>query len=97
VRSGALAVVVALAAACAAAGTPTCDEICDREARCTDERNASARRLEPNAQRLRFDSGECAAACKALERDPEGARLVARHVGCVRDAGADCPAVLACD
>jgi hypothetical protein len=89
---------VAVLAACGSEPTSRCIEVCDREARCIDELNErAARGAEPGAPAPKLDSGECATACKALERDePEGKQLVHKHVECVRLA-ATCDAVIACD
>lgn len=85
-----LALAAALAlAACQSDGGSACNKLCDLEARCSDKVNAGS-------DRPRFDSGECAAACKALERDGEGKKLVSKHRACVEAAGDDCAAVLAC-
>jgi hypothetical protein len=92
----ALAALAAVAlAACGSSPTSRCNEVCDREARCVDELNElAAREQRPPAPKL--DSGECATACKALERDKQGEALVARHDECVRKAPS-CTAVIACD
>jgi hypothetical protein len=82
--------------ACGSEQTSRCNEVCDREARCVDELNEQTRKAESSAPPApKLDSGECAAACKALDRDPEGKDLVAKHVECVRKAST-CAAVVAC-
>lgn len=75
---------------CDSGPTSTCAEVCDQEARCADE--AEKKTDKP----VRFDSGECAAACKALERDDEGRALVKQHTECVAAAQGACDRLMAC-
>jgi hypothetical protein len=90
-----LVAALAALAACGSEQTSRCNEVCDREARCVDELNETAARAG-GAPAPKLDSGECATACKALERDEaEGKGLVQKHVDCVRQA-ATCAAVIAC-
>ncbi|HLU67117.1 MAG TPA: hypothetical protein VKZ63_12625 [Kofleriaceae bacterium] len=83
------------AAACASQSSPQeCKDVCRREAVCVE---LEAERGPGAEEQNRFDQSECVAACTALQRDPRGKELVARHVECAAKAGDDCEALLACD
>jgi len=75
-------------ASCSAQKSERCARICEREAECAEE-------AEFEAAGFKFDKGECQASCTALERDTEGAEIVAGHDDCVKRAS-DCRAVFAC-
>jgi hypothetical protein len=68
-----------------------CKNVCRREAQCVEEA-AEDNKSADN----RFDQSECVAACSALERDPDGKKLVADHVACAEKAGKDCAALMGC-
>jgi hypothetical protein len=88
VLAAAVSSTIALAA-CDSGPASRCAQICELEARCADVNR-------PEGDKPRFDTGECTSACKALERDDEGKKLVNKHADCVRQHASDCAAVLAC-
>jgi hypothetical protein len=88
-------VMIALVVACGSEATSQCNELCEKEARCVDELNEESDG-EPGYVSLKFDAGECAAACKALARDTDGLELVKKHAECVAAAGDDCRKLHAC-
>lgn len=76
----------ALLAACTEPRSPTCTEVCKREAECVEE----------TSSKMPFDEKECVAACSALEQDVTiNAAKVARHIDCVTKQPS-CAAVLEC-
>jgi hypothetical protein len=95
----AVAFAAVLPSACGSGPTSRCEDVCEREARCVEEVNEASEHAAPAAARSprqKLDTGECAASCKALERDPEGKELVRKHAECVQ-AASGCEAIVACD
>ena len=75
-----------LLAACTEPRSPTCRDVCKREAECVEE----------TGSKMSFDEKECVAACSALEQDATvNAAKVQRHIECVNKQPS-CTAILEC-
>lgn len=85
-RSGLVALLVALGAGCTQPRSARCKEICKHEAECVDQTGA----------KITFEEKECVAACSVLEADSENAAKVARHAECVQRQAQNCSALLEC-
>jgi len=105
VRCLACLLVFLLAACASERSSPECKEVCQKQARCVDQKveaaalNAAgspAGGAPERAEQTKFDQSECVAACTALRRDVEGEKIVQKHVACVNGAAGECGAILAC-
>jgi len=86
-RRLALLTIAATLAACSSSPSKRCQDVCQREAYCTEELR------DPN---LKIDADECTSVCTALERDNEGKKIVDQHIECAK-AASDCRSLLACE